>query len=116
MLSKTLLTISVCLLLSGCWWNTKPDPPQEPVVLVKYIHSQCGNPPQRSSVNLRPVNWEIVGDRFTLTPQGYEDLSYNVTEIWSGVAQLKTEIEYYEKCLQEVEDTSFSSLDTAVQD
>lgn len=100
---KTLLITSFVLFLPGCFWNAKPEVPPEPVVLVKYLHSQCGTPPQRNQVDLRPIQWEIISDKFTLSATGYEDLSYNITQIWAGVSELKTEIKYYELCLEELE-------------
>lgn len=100
---KKLLIISLLFLplVVSCRKDVKePEPLAEPVVLVKHIHSQCGNPPQRDSVNLRPLAWEIVGDRFTLSPKGYEDLGFNMTQIWTGVELLQVEIRYYELCLE----------------
>lgn len=102
---KTLLITSLPLLLTGCP-EVRDDPPPEPVVLVKHIHSTCGTPPQRNQVQLRPITWEIIGDRFTLSPSGYEDLSYNVSEIWAGVEELLIEIGYYEQCLEELKTRS----------
>jgi len=100
MLSKILLIISLTLWMYGCAEKqTKPVPP--PIIIYKTIPLDCGTPPQRPPIDLRPITWKIIGDRFTLNPQGYEDLSYNVSEIWSGVEHLLIELTYYRRCLEE---------------
>jgi hypothetical protein len=101
---KTLLTISLVLILTGCRHDVIDVPP-EPVIVNKFVIPDCGTPPQRDPVELRPVIWQIIDDRFTLTPEGYEDLSFNVTEIWRGVEQLRNEITYYEQCLDNLKRT-----------
>ena len=97
MISKLLL-ISSLIVLSACA-GAKPVPIPEPIVITKVILPDCGTPPQRPVIDLRPISWKVIDDLFTLSAKGYEDLSYNVTEIWSGVKHLKLEVEYYELCL-----------------
>ena len=95
---KKLLTGSLILLVGCGGFQTKPTP--EPEIIIRTQALDCGTPPQRPPINLRPITWKIIGDRFTLTPEGYEDLSYNVSGIWLGVEQLIIEVEYYESCLE----------------
>ena len=98
MLSKMLLITS--LGLAGCaGQEIQPEP--EPEIIIQTIKLECAMPPQRDPIDLRSVEWKIIGDRFTLTPEGYEDLSFNVTEIWKGVEQLIAEIDFYEACVQD---------------
>lgn len=100
--SKTLLISSV--FLAGC--ATSPEIPPPPVTIIKTVALDCGIPPQRDPIDLRPVAWTIIGARFTLSPEGYEDLGYNISEILKGVRQLQNEIIYYEECINGIhEDT-----------
>jgi hypothetical protein len=102
MLSKILLISSLSLFLTGCpWHQTKPTPVPPPEIIFKTVPLDCGAPPQRPPIDLRPISWKIIGDRFTLDPKGYEDLSYNVSEIWSGVEHLRNEVKFYEQCILE---------------
>lgn len=98
---RTLLIISASFLLAGCPWNTKPCLEPEPIVIEKLVYPDCGDPPQRDPVELRQVEWIVDKETgyFALSANGYEDLSYNVSEILSGVRQLITEVQYYEQCV-----------------
>ena len=97
MLSKTLLIISL-FFLASCAAN-QTDEIEPPTVDVQLVYPDCGTPPQRERIQLRVLEWKVIGGLFTLTPTGYEDLAFNVTEIWKGVEQLQAEISYYESCL-----------------
>ena len=95
------LTINLLILLvliSGCAAQPPTELP-DPVILTKYVRAECGEPPSREAVNLRPISWQIIDGRFTLSPEGYEDLSYNVSSILAGIRELQSEIEFYEECL-----------------
>lgn len=99
MILRTLLIISF-LVLAGCRHDVCPEP--EPVVITEVVYMTCGTPPQRDKVELRPVAWQVGKDgRFSLSAEGYEDLGYNISEIWNGVEQLVIEIGFYEQCLRE---------------
>jgi hypothetical protein len=91
-------SILLILLLTGCASAPKTELP-DPVVVTKYVRAECGEPPQRAFVNLRPIEWQIIEGRFTLSAEGYEDLGYNVSMILAGIRELQSEIEFYEKCL-----------------
>jgi hypothetical protein len=92
---RTLLIVS---LLTGCA-SQEPLVQPEPTVVYKTVYPDCGTPPQRDPIELRAIEWLVVNGRFTLSAEGYEDLSYNITEIWKGIEQLNTEIKYYEQCV-----------------
>ena len=101
MLLRTLLISSF---LAGCAAQPSgPLPPPE--ILIKYIRPDCGTPPSRAPVVLRSISWQIIGGRFTLSPDGYEDLSYNVTMILQAAEELNIEIKYYEDCVDVGTDT-----------
>jgi hypothetical protein len=85
------------LILTSCA-SKQIEPEPEPTVIIQTVSLDCGTPPQRDPIDLRSIEWKIIGDNFTLTPDGYEDLSFNITEIWRGVEQLKAEIQFYVGC------------------
>lgn len=94
---KALLIISI-ILLGGCRKDVVcPDP--EPIYVEVPVYMDCGQPPRRDAVELRTLAWQVGEDgRFSLSAEGYEDLGYNISEIWSGVEQLLAEIGFYEEC------------------
>lgn len=99
-----LLLLSIPLLVASCRGNVKDDvPPPAPTIITQTVYVVCDSPPKRESIELRPIVWRVIDDRFTLAPEGYEDLSYNMIEIWKGVEQLLAEIEYYASCAEEME-------------
>lgn len=93
-----LLLILGILVLSGCAAQPPTEVP-DPVILTKYVQAECGTPPSKTAVNLRSLSWQIIEGRFTLSPEGYEDLSYNVSMILAGIKELQSEIEFYEACV-----------------
>jgi len=98
---KICLTISF-LFLAGCRHDVVPTPEPEPYVMYKYVYLDCGNPPERQLIDFKPLQWTIVeGGNFALTPEGYKDLSYNISQIILGTKELKNEIKFYEDCLAE---------------
>lgn len=97
-MTNLLLILLVLVFATGCASAPKTEIP-DPVVVTKYITTDCGEPPQRSAVNLRPIEWRIIEGRFTLSPEGYEDLGYNVSMILAGIRELRGEVEFYERCL-----------------
>lgn len=98
---KTLLMISLPLLVAGCWHNVKPDVPPEPVVVTQFVKPDCGNPPRRDRIALRRFSWVVRDGWFSLSADGYEDLSYNISQMIKGIDQLRSEVHYYENCLAE---------------
>ena len=104
---RLIASILLLLLLSGCAGNPPTEVP-DPVVQVKFVRAECGSPPKRSAVNLRPIEWLIIDGRFTLSAEGYEDLGYNVSTILGGIRELQSEIDFYEQCLED-EDGSESN-------
>lgn len=110
--SRLLLTISVIVLCSGCsLFRSKPEPQAEPdtVTVVKWRTVNCGNPPERDHIDLRPMSdsWRILPgpdgeQRFTLSAEAYENLGFNITQILKGVKQLREEIKYYRDCIAEI--------------
>ena len=102
---KLLLCLTISIFLVGCK-TTCPKPlPPDPVVITKFVKPDCGIPPKRSIIKLRPVIWGYMYDEdgdvvYTITPRGYEDLSFNTSEIIKGAKELKAEIDYYRECIE----------------
>ena len=106
MILKLLLTISLAFLVgcSGSWKKVLPYRPAEVVTETVYIQPDCGTPPRRAPVELRPITWRIIPNEkgeqgFWLSANGYEDLAFNTSEISKGSRELKAEIQYYINCL-----------------
>lgn len=97
LMTKILLILAL-LVLSACASSPGTELP-DPVIIKEYVRAECGNPPERTPVNLRPLSWQVIDSRFTLSPEGYEDLSYNVSMILLGIRELQAEVEFYERCL-----------------
>jgi hypothetical protein len=103
---KYLIFLITSLFLIGCATTPEPLPPK-PVVLKEYVYPDCGNSPKRSKVEHRDIHWfwmeDTDGDTvYYLTPKGYEDLSFNTSEIIKGAKELKTELAYYLECIEVV--------------
>lgn len=95
---RLIASLLLILLLAGCA-SAPPTEIPDPVVVTKYVTTDCGEPPQRAPVNLRPISWLIVEGRFTLSSEDYENLGYNVSMILAGIRELQSEVEFYEECL-----------------
>jgi hypothetical protein len=87
----------MAVLLVGC--ATKQVDPITTVDTV-YVYPDCGSPPVRTQVDLKQITWKVIDGNFALSPEGYENLSYNVTMILAAIRELGLEIEYYEKCIE----------------
>lgn len=98
LMTNLVLILALLVVATGCAGRTPIEVP-DPVVVTKFVETDCGEPPKRSAVNLRPISWQIIDGRFTLSPEGYEDLSYNVSAILGGIRELQSEIGFYEGCL-----------------
>jgi hypothetical protein len=96
---RLMTNLLLVALLAGCAAAPPTEKPA-PVVITKYARAECGTPPQRQEVNLRPISWRVLDDRFSLSTEGYEDLSYNITVILAGIRELQSEIEFYETCIK----------------
>jgi len=94
---KSLLLLLI-ISLSGCWWNTKPDP--EPQIVPQWRTYDCGVPPARDKVSFRLPDWSIIDSRYTLSTDGYADLGENMQEIVKAVGQLVETVRFYENCIK----------------
>lgn len=95
---RLIASLLLILLLAGCA-SAPPTEIPDPVVVTKYVRTDCGEPPVRAPVNLRPIEWLIIDGRFTLSSEDYENLGYNVSMILAGIRELSAEVEFYEECL-----------------
>ena len=102
---KTLLTISISVLLMAC--AAKPVPPAPPpVTITEIVYHDCGTPPQRDPVDFEPLIWAVLEDSdtpYALSGEGYKTISNIMTTIWNGIKQLRIEIEFYENCVNPAE-------------
>lgn len=101
MRSSLLLTISI--LLFACSATPGPVDIPPPTVETVFVKPDCGDPPSRDKIDLRPIDWRILQfddqQLFTLTTDAYEDLGYNVSQILSSIRQLVSEIIFYQDCV-----------------
>jgi len=105
---RYLILLITSVLLIGC--ATTPDPiPAKPIVLKEYVYPNCDNPPQRAKVEHRDIFWFWTVDEngdtiYYITPKGYEDLSFNISEFIKGAKELRAELAYYKECIQANDD------------
>ena len=98
------LSILLTISLAACASTPPPFVPAKTVTIKEFVYPDCGNPPQRSPVELRSLSWRVLPDakgeqRFTLSAKGYEDLGFNTSEILKGAKELKAELQYYIACV-----------------
>ena len=124
-----ILTVSLLVLMTGCAglpsWNTAPIIP-EPVIktVTEYKTLEIYQPPLPQAINLEDVQFFVITEKnkeeqiaeleqlqsgsfvlFGLTPQGYENMAFNLQEIRRYILEQKEIILYYRKATQEDEDT-----------
>jgi len=102
---KLLTFLITSILLVGCSGVQEKPLPPPPVVDTQFITVDCGNPPKRSKVEFRPIFWNWMKDAdgdtvYYLTPKGYEDLSFNTSELIKGAKELKAALAYYMDCIK----------------
>jgi hypothetical protein len=111
-----ILTVSLLVLMTGCAglpsWNTE------------YKTLEIYQPPLPQAINLEDVQFFVITEKnkeeqiaeleklqsgsfvlFGLTPQGYENMAFNLQEIRRYILEQKEIILYYRKATQEDEDT-----------
>lgn len=105
MIKTNLLLIAFILVLGGC---AAKQPISVPVGITETItvYATCGSPPPRDDIILVPITWVVQEGRFSLSPEDYKKLSFNMAQTTKGVKQLRAEINYYEKCLSRGKDGS----------
>ncbi len=90
--------ILAVLIVVGCATTPQAIVPDK-IVVPNYVYADCGTPPKRTKVQLRVLSWQVIDGRFSMSAKGYEDLSYNVSQVLAAVKEFGIELEYYEKCL-----------------
>lgn len=102
-----LVCAAAMLGLGGCA-SAPPAPNLVPTIVevARYIAYECGVPPALVHLSLLDVEWEVLPDaegvqRFTLTPDEYENLGNNVTELLVRTKQLIAQRDFYEECIEE---------------
>lgn len=127
-----LLFISSIVLLTGCagmpsinWGNKQPVVP-EPIIktVTEYKTLEIYQPPLPQAINLEDVQFFVITEKnkdekiaeleklqsgafvlMGLTPQGYENMAFNLQEIRRYILEQKEIILYYRKATQEDTDT-----------
>lgn len=98
-------TALISLSLAGCGlFRHKPEPaPLPPVNPTHFVRADCGTPPRRRSIDFQLPTFLVLKidgqQRFTLSPDEYKKLKFNMEEIESGVKELRLEIQFYLDCL-----------------
>jgi len=117
---KILLLLSSSLLLSGCggllsWRNEAPTPVLPPVqVITEEVKLEIFQPPLPQEIRMENVRWYVISEGnmeeklaeiradlggefvvFAMTPQGYENMAYNMQELRRYILQQKEIILYY---------------------
>lgn len=85
----------ILLLLAGC------SSPAE-VIVYKTIPLDIklvGKPP---ALDLRPLNFTVIGDKVSLSISNYENLSYNLNSITGYIEKQNSIITYYENMVRRV--------------
>jgi hypothetical protein len=132
---RKISVILITLLLSGCaslpsLWGDKeekniPPPPAEVKVVTKPVPLKIYQPPLPSEISLENVDFFVItkdnfdeqsqriekmlGGEFVvmaLTPQGYENMAYNLQEIRRYIRQQKEIILYYREATKSEEGTT----------
>jgi hypothetical protein len=115
---KILVTLIVVLSMTGCDWlrpRTVYSPPEPITVITQQTPLQIYHPPLPMEVNMESVQWLVIteanieeqfakirtqqGDGavvFAVTPQGYENLSYNLQELRRYIRQMREIVVYYQ--------------------
>ena len=102
---KPVLLLTAAMGIAGCS-STPPVPNVAPVIVevARYIAYECGVPPAIVPLTTLEVEWDVApdingDDRFMLTPQQYENLGKNVSEILAKSKQLKAQRDFYSDCI-----------------
>lgn len=121
---KRVFTILSIILLTGCssLFTKKEEVPKVEIV-NRYVPIEIYHPPMPAGVNLLDVQFFVITSKnvdeklkqieklqgntpvvFAMTPQDYENMSYNLQELKRIIRQQKTLIDYYKDATQVTED------------
>ncbi|MEK0324246.1 MAG: hypothetical protein QQN63_00950 [Nitrosopumilus sp.] len=108
---KPVLLLTAAMGIVGC--SSAPPVPNNvaPVIVevARYIAYECGVPPAIVPLTMLDVEWDVATDvngeeQFMLTPQQYENLGKNVSEILAKSKQLKAQRNFYVECIESSRD------------
>ena len=101
---KLLLTISL-VFLAGC---TKERVQREvpPQIITKWKTYDCGIPPQIDKIDFKPVVWDIIDEKYTLTTDMYANLGDNMSMITQASKQTIKLIGFYQACIDAAQEKS----------
>ena len=104
------------LLFSGCSLiGSKPEPVQPVEVVMAEVKQPTYHPPLPSPVTFRKFEWKVwtsdlmkeyidalekneappLGAQYSLSPMGYENLSYSIADVKRYIVQLQSVVKYY---------------------
>lgn len=111
------LILTLCLItISGCAWLQKPESVKPEVkIITEQVPVTIYQPPYPRSVELEDIKWFVItqdnlaekiaelkkiqGESivvFAMTPQSYENMSYNLQELRRYIRQQNEIIQYYQ--------------------
>lgn len=114
---KTLIAITLLILLSGCsWLETRPAPAPPVRIITQQIPLEIYQPPPPQELRLEDVRWFVItpdnldeqvaeleklqgGEYviFAITPKDYENMAYNLQELRRYIREQKEIILYYKR-------------------
>lgn len=125
-----LLAASSLILLTGCSFLpsfSKPDPyvPPEIRVVTEQVKMPIYQPPLPGEIRMENVRWYVITEEtlqekmdeisndlggdfvvFAMTPQGYENMAYNMQELRRYILQQKEIIIYYRRATADDDGTT----------
>lgn len=124
MKTKIMLAAAITTLLSGCWWNQKPQPQVEPIEpriynVVKHDYFMPDRPYPINPLDLKfyvlteqnleqqigQIKQDNGGAPFSviaMTPKTYESLSINQANYTRYIRDILGLLEYYERLINEI--------------
>ena len=78
--------------------QVKREPP--PQIITEWRTYDCGDPPTRDPIKLKPIEWKILDGRYTLAPEQYAVLGENMGEILKASGQMVAVIRFYRGCIE----------------
>ena len=95
--------------------GSKPEPVQPVEVKMLEVKQPTYHPPLPSPVTFRNFNWKVwnvdlmkeyiealekneaphIGAQYSLSPSGYENLSYSIADVKRYIVQLQSIVKYY---------------------
>ena len=120
------------LLFSGCSLiGSKPEPVKPVEVVMAEIKQPTYHPPLPAPGTFRKFEWKVwtselmkeyiealerneappLGAQYSLSPMGYENLSYSIADVKRYIVQLQSVVKYYRSLDQKDENTEKETVE-----